>query len=163
MFMYVTFTFMFLAEGFLPSSLNIPHANFFLLRLYFGKGSGTKNAKEWYFKPSALLLLDYLNCVYVCMYIYIYTYIYTQFIYSIYIYIYIHTYIQVHLKKYIISWKRAIFCHSFQKLKPIYRFITHRVKYFKPLFLEILMIMAYRLYGFNENPKFSVSENVNIT
>ncbi len=26
----------------------------------------------------------------------------------------------------------------------LYRFITHRVKYFKPLFLEILMIMAYR-------------------
>ncbi len=24
----------------------------------------------------------------------------------------------------------------------LYRFITHRVKYFKPLFLEILMIMA---------------------
>ncbi len=26
----------------------------------------------------------------------------------------------------------------------LYRFITHRVKYFKPLFLEILMIMACR-------------------
>ncbi len=26
----------------------------------------------------------------------------------------------------------------------LYRFITHRVKYFKRLFLEILMIMAYR-------------------
>ncbi len=26
----------------------------------------------------------------------------------------------------------------------LYRFITHRVKYFKPLFLEILMIMANR-------------------
>ncbi len=26
----------------------------------------------------------------------------------------------------------------------LYRFITHRVKYFKPLFLEILMIMAYK-------------------
>ncbi len=26
----------------------------------------------------------------------------------------------------------------------LYRFITHRVKYFKPLFLECLMIMAYR-------------------
>ncbi len=26
----------------------------------------------------------------------------------------------------------------------LYRFITHRVKYFKPLFLAILMIMAYR-------------------
>ncbi len=32
-------------------------------------------------------------------------------------------------------------------VKPIYynyRFITHRIKYFKPLFLEMLMIMAYR-------------------
>ncbi len=26
----------------------------------------------------------------------------------------------------------------------LYRYITHRVKYFKPLFLEIVMIMAYR-------------------
>ncbi len=26
----------------------------------------------------------------------------------------------------------------------LYRCITHRVKYFKPLFLDILMIMAYR-------------------
>ncbi len=26
----------------------------------------------------------------------------------------------------------------------LYRFITHRVKYFMPLFLEILMIVAYR-------------------
>ncbi len=26
----------------------------------------------------------------------------------------------------------------------LYRFITYRVKYFKPVFLEILMIMAYR-------------------
>ncbi len=44
-----------------------------------------------------------------------------------------------------ISWKRSIFFVTFQKVKHIlYRFITHRVKYFKPLFLEILMIMAYR-------------------
>ncbi len=35
-----------------------------------------------------------------------------------------------------------------------YRFITQRVKYFKHLFLEILMIMTD-----NKNPKFSVSEN----
>ncbi len=27
----------------------------------------------------------------------------------------------------------------------LYRLITHRVKYFKTLFLEILMIMAYKL------------------
>ncbi len=31
----------------------------------------------------------------------------------------------------------------------LYRFITHRVKYFKPLFIAILMIMAYRQW----NPK----------
>ncbi len=38
-----------------------------------------------------------------------------------------------------------IFCHSFQKVKPIYYIDSlNRVKYFKPLFLEILMIMAYR-------------------
>ncbi len=41
--------------------------------------------------------------------------------------------------------KVNIFCYSFQKVKPIYYIDSlHRVKYFKPLFLEILMIMAYR-------------------
>ncbi len=36
-----------------------------------------------------------------------------------------------------------IFCHSFQKVKPIFYIDSlHRVKYFKPLFLEIFMIMA---------------------
>ncbi len=39
----------------------------------------------------------------------------------------------------------------------LYRFITHRVKYFKPLFLEISMIMIWLTD--NDNPKFSVSEN----
>ncbi len=44
--------------------------------------------------------------------------------------------------------KVNIFCHSFQKVKPIYYiyiyiYSLHRVKYFKPLFLEML-IMAYR-------------------
>ncbi len=38
-----------------------------------------------------------------------------------------------------------IFCHSFQKVKPIYYIDSlHRVKYFKPLFLEIWMIIAYK-------------------
>ncbi len=38
-----------------------------------------------------------------------------------------------------------IVCHSFQKVKPIYYIYSlHRVKYFKPLSLEILMSMAYR-------------------
>ncbi len=37
--------------------------------------------------------------------------------------------------------KVNIFCHSFQKVKPIYYVdLLHRVKYFKPLFLDILMI-----------------------
>ncbi len=55
-------------------------------------------------------------------------------------------YIQVYLKKleyhekglYILSVISESETHIF------YRFITHRVKYFKPLFLDILMIMAYR-------------------
>ncbi len=43
--------------------------------------------------------------------------------------------------------KKSIFCHSFQKVKPIYYIDSlHIVKYFKPLFLEMLMIMAYRLW-----------------
>ncbi len=47
--------------------------------------------------------------------------------------------------------KVNIFCHSFQKVKPIYyyRFITHRVKHFKPLFLEILMVKMVHLYTLN--------------
>ncbi len=63
---------------------------------------------------------------------------------DIYIYIYI-MYVQVHLKKLNIMKKVNIFCHSFQKVKHIYYIDSlHRVKYFKPLFLDILMIMAYR-------------------
>ncbi len=39
-----------------------------------------------------------------------------------------------------------IFCHSFQKVKPIYYIDSLHIEwiYFKPLFLDILMIMAYR-------------------
>ncbi len=41
--------------------------------------------------------------------------------------------------------KVNIFCHSFQKVKPIYYIDSLlRVKYFKSLFIEILMIMVYR-------------------
>ncbi len=41
--------------------------------------------------------------------------------------------------------KVNMFCHSFQKVKHIYNIDSlHKVKYFKPLILEILMIMAYR-------------------
>ncbi len=34
--------------------------------------------------------------------------------------------------------------HSESETHIFYRFITQRVKYFKTLFLDILMIMAYR-------------------
>ncbi len=48
------------------------------------------------------------------------------------------------------------FCHSFQKVKPIYYIESlHRVKYFKSLFLEILMIMAYKIM----KTQNSVSQN----
>ncbi len=44
--------------------------------------------------------------------------------------------------------KCQYFCHSFQKVKPIYYIDSlHRVKYYKPLVLDILMIMAYRLWN----------------
>ncbi len=46
-----------------------------------------------------------------------------------------------------ISWKRSIFFFwliSESETHILYRFITHRVKCAKPLFLEIWMIMAYR-------------------
>ncbi len=56
--------------------------------------------------------------------------------------------------------KVKIFCHSFQKVKPIYYIDSlHIVKYLKPLFLEIFELWLTD----NENPKFSVSENLNIT
>ncbi len=47
-------------------------------------------------------------------------------------------YIQVHLKKINIL-KRSIFSESETHI--LYRFSTHRVTYFKPLFLEMLMIV----------------------
>ncbi len=48
-------------------------------------------------------------------------------------------------KKLNIMKKVNVFCHSFQNVKPIYYIdLLHRVKYFKFLFLEFLMIMAYR-------------------
>ncbi len=53
--------------------------------------------------------------------------------------------IQVHLKKIEYQEKGQYFVSliSESETQVLYRFITHRVKYFKPLFLEILMIMAY--------------------
>ena len=60
--------------------------------------------------------------------------------------IYSPTYIQVHLKKFEYHEKVHYFLSviSESEGQTLYRFITHRVKYFKPLFLAILMIMAYR-------------------
>ncbi len=53
--------------------------------------------------------------------------------------------VQVYITKLNIMKKVNIFCHSFLKVKAIYYIDSlHRVKYFKPLFLEVLMIMAYR-------------------
>ncbi len=55
-------------------------------------------------------------------------------------------YLQVHLKNVEYHEKGQYFLPliSESETHVLYRFITHRVKYFKPLFLEILMIMAYR-------------------
>ncbi len=54
--------------------------------------------------------------------------------------------IQVHIKKIEYHEKGQYFLSliSERETHILYRFITHRVKYFKPLFLEILMIMAHR-------------------
>ncbi len=54
--------------------------------------------------------------------------------------------IQVHLKK-IEYHEKGQYILSFisdSETYILYRFITHRVKYFKLLFFEMLMIMAYR-------------------
>ncbi len=54
--------------------------------------------------------------------------------------------IQVHLKKLEYHEKGYYFLSLISESEThiLYRCITHRVKYFKPLFLEILTIMAYR-------------------
>ncbi len=50
--------------------------------------------------------------------------------------------------KYYIQEKVQYFCHSFQKVKPIYYIdsLHNIVKYFKPLFIEILMIIKITLH-----------------
>ncbi len=54
--------------------------------------------------------------------------------------------------------KVNIFCHSFQKVKPIYYIGSlHRVTYFKPLFLDIWMIMLTD----NENRKLEYYTKIN--
>ncbi len=69
--------------------------------------------------------------------------------------------IHVHLKKWNVMKKANIFCHSFQKVKPIY--------YIDSLHIEWNISSLYFLkFGwlwltYNENPKFNVSENLNIT
>ncbi len=56
------------------------------------------------------------------------------------------THIKVHLKKFEYHEKGQYFLSLISESEThiLYGFITYRVKYFKPLFLEILMIMAYR-------------------
>ncbi len=53
--------------------------------------------------------------------------------------------IQVHLKKCKYHEKGQYFLSLISESEThiLYRFVTYRVKYFKPLFLEILMIMTY--------------------
>ncbi len=75
---------------------------------------------------------------------YIYIYIYIRVCVCIYIYIHIHTYIQVHIKKLEYHVKGQYFLSLISESEILYRLITHRVKNFKPLFLEILTIMAGR-------------------
>ncbi len=58
--------------------------------------------------------------------------------------------VQVHLKQLEYHEKGQYFLSLIIESEThiLYRFITHRVKYFKPLFLEILMIMAYRKFEY---------------
>ncbi len=55
-------------------------------------------------------------------------------------------FVQVHLKILEYHEKDQYFLSLISESEThiLYRFIKHRVKYFKPLFLDILMIMAYR-------------------
>ncbi len=54
--------------------------------------------------------------------------------------------VQVHIKKIEYHEKGQYFLSLISESEThiLYRFITHRVKYFKPLFLEFFMIMASR-------------------
>ncbi len=59
--------------------------------------------------------------------------------------------------------KLNIFCYSFQKVKPIYYTDSlHRVKYFKPLFLEMLMIVLQIMKTQNsESQKIRILHKIN--
>ncbi len=85
--------------------------------------------------------------------------------------------ILVHLKKIEYNEKGQFFCHSFQKVKPIFYIDSlHIIKYFKPLFLEILkLFFEYNLfcYTFRNcglqimttqscNPKIRILHKINI-
>ncbi len=79
------------------------------------------------------------------VYVYIYIYIYIYLCIYIPVYIYTHTHTQVHLKgfKYNEKVQYLLSLISESKTHILYRFIKHRVKHFKPLFLKNVMIMAY--------------------
>ncbi len=72
------------------------------------------------------------------------------------------TQVQVHLKEKLNIMKKInIFCHSFQKVKPMY-YINSLHIVWNILSLYFLKFLLLWLTD-NENPKFSVSENLNIT
>ncbi len=60
--------------------------------------------------------------------------------------------LQVHLKQieYHVKGQYFLSLISESETHILYRFITHGVKYFKPLFLEMLMIMAYKKWYFKQ-------------
>ncbi len=59
--------------------------------------------------------------------------------------------------------KVNIFWHiSESETHILYRFITHRVQYFKPLFLTILMIMTYFMIMIMITTKNAVSQKIRI-
>ncbi len=69
--------------------------------------------------------------------------------------------VQVHLKKLEYHEKGQYFLSLISESEThiLYRFITHRVKYFKPFISWFFFLWLTD----NENPKFSVSENLTIT
>ncbi len=63
-----------------------------------------------------ITLMDYLYCCWCCLFVYLFAYVHTH----MHVYVHVHACTGTSKKKMNILKKVNIFCHSFQKVKPIY-------------------------------------------
>ncbi len=90
------------------------------------------------FNVIIITVMDCLYCCWCCLFVDFFAYVHTH------MHVYVH--VQVHLKKieYLEKGQYFLSLISESETHILYRFITHWVKYVKPLFLEMFMVMAYR-------------------